>query len=76
MPAEAEKHMASEIDALFSLTLLIRDTVTLTTIDCFFWKISSVRWGAGLQGRNATKVMFIIHIFWYYASCILDTLKL
>jgi hypothetical protein len=35
MIAEAEKHMDGEIDALFSLTLLMRDTVPLTTIDYF-----------------------------------------
>jgi hypothetical protein len=36
MTAEAEKHMDGEIDALFSLTLLMRDMVPLTTIDYFF----------------------------------------
>jgi hypothetical protein len=36
MIAEAEKHMDGEIDALFSLTLLMRDMVPLTTIDYFF----------------------------------------
>jgi hypothetical protein len=42
MTAEAEKHMDGEIDALFSLTLLMRDTISLTTIDYFFWKVCSV----------------------------------
>jgi hypothetical protein len=36
MTVEVDKHMDGEIDALFSLTLLMRDTVPLTTIDCFF----------------------------------------
>jgi hypothetical protein len=36
MTVEAGKHMDGKIDALFSLTLLIRDTVSLTTIDYFF----------------------------------------
>jgi hypothetical protein len=35
MTAEAKKHMDGEIDALFSLTLLMRDTIPLTTIDYF-----------------------------------------
>jgi hypothetical protein len=38
MIAEAEKHMDGEIDALFSLTLLMRDMVPLTTIDYFFFE--------------------------------------
>jgi hypothetical protein len=36
MTVEAEKHMDGGIDALFSLTLLMRDTVPHTTIDYFF----------------------------------------
>jgi hypothetical protein len=36
MIAEAEKHIDGEIDALFCLTLSMRDTVPLTTVDCFF----------------------------------------
>jgi hypothetical protein len=43
MTVEAEKHMDGEIDALFSLTLLMRDTVFLTTVDYFFRKVCSVR---------------------------------
>jgi hypothetical protein len=43
MTAEAEKHMDGEIDALFSLTLLMQDTVFLTTVDYFFRKVCSVR---------------------------------
>jgi hypothetical protein len=39
MTAEAEKHIDGEIDALFSLTLLIRDTIPLTTIHYFFWMV-------------------------------------
>jgi hypothetical protein len=40
MITEAEKHMDGEIDALFSLTLLMRDTIPLTTIDYFFGKFT------------------------------------
>jgi hypothetical protein len=36
MTAEVEKHMDGEIDALFHLTLLMQDTVPLTTVDYFF----------------------------------------
>jgi hypothetical protein len=36
MAVEVEKHMDGEIDALFYLTLLIIDTMPLTTVDCFF----------------------------------------
>jgi hypothetical protein len=59
-----------------SLTLLVGDTIPLTTIDYFFWKVCSVRWGAGLQGGNAAEAKFIIHVFWSYTSCISDTFKL
>jgi hypothetical protein len=76
MTVEVEKHMDGEIDALFSLTLLMQDTIPLTTIDCFFWKVCSIRWGAGLHEDNAAEAKFVIHIFWSYASCISDTLKL
>jgi Ca2+/H+ antiporter len=41
-----------------------------------FLKVCPVRWGAGLQGGNATEVKFIVHVLWSYALCILDTLKL
>jgi hypothetical protein len=37
MTVEVEKHMDSEIDALFSLTLLMRDMIPLTTVDYFFF---------------------------------------
>jgi hypothetical protein len=50
MIAEAEKQMDGEIDALFSLTLLKRDTIPLTTVDYFFWKACFIRWGVGLWG--------------------------
>jgi hypothetical protein len=40
MTAEAEKHMDGEIDTLFSLTLLMQDTVPLTTIDYFFGRFA------------------------------------
>jgi hypothetical protein len=76
MTAETKKHMDGEIDALFSLTLKMRDTIHLTTIDCFFLKVCSVKWGAEHQGSNAAEVKFIVHVFWSYASCISDTLKL
>jgi hypothetical protein len=36
MTTEAEKHMDGEIDVLFSLTLWMRDTIPLTTVDYFF----------------------------------------
>jgi hypothetical protein len=36
MPTEEEKHMNDEIDALICLTLLMRDMISLTTVDCFF----------------------------------------
>jgi hypothetical protein len=75
LTAEAEKHMDGENDA-FSLTLLMRDMVPLTIVDCFFSKDCFVRWGARLQGSNAAEAKFIIHVFWSYASCISDTLKL
>jgi hypothetical protein len=75
MTAEAEKHIDGEIDTLFCLTLGMRDTIPLTTVD-YFLKACSVRWGAGLQGDNATEAKFTIHVFWSYASSILDTLKL
>jgi hypothetical protein len=42
----------------------------------FFLKVCSVQWGARLQGGNAVEAKFIVHIFWSYASCISDTLKL
>jgi hypothetical protein len=35
MTMEAEKHIDSEIDALFCSTLWMRDTVPITTVDCF-----------------------------------------
>jgi hypothetical protein len=38
MTAEAEKHMYGEIDALFYLTLSMRDTVPLTIVDFFFFE--------------------------------------
>jgi hypothetical protein len=40
MTVEVEKHMDGEIDALFSLTLLMQDTIPLTTIDCFFGRFA------------------------------------
>jgi hypothetical protein len=40
MTAEAKKHMDGEIDVLFYLTLLMRDTVPLTTIDYFFGRLA------------------------------------
>jgi hypothetical protein len=76
MTAEAEKDMDGEIDALFCLTLLMRDMVPLTTIDCFSLKVCSVRWGAGFHGGNVVEAKFIVHVFWSYASCISDTLTL
>jgi hypothetical protein len=76
MTADAKKHMDGEIDPLFSLTLLMRDTIPLTTIHYFFWKVCSVRWGAGLQGGSSAEAKFVVHVFWSYASCISDTLKL
>jgi hypothetical protein len=76
MIVEVEKHMDGEIDAFFSLILLMRDMVPLTTVDCFFWKVCSIRWGAGLQGGNVVKEKFIVHVFWSYASYISDTRKL
>jgi hypothetical protein len=36
MTAEVKKHMDGEIYALFCLTLRMRDTMPLTTVDCFF----------------------------------------
>jgi hypothetical protein len=36
MTAEAEKHIDGEIDTLFCLTLGMRDTIPLTTVDYFF----------------------------------------
>jgi hypothetical protein len=36
MTVEVEKNMDGEIDAIFSLTLWIQDTIPLTTVDCFF----------------------------------------
>jgi hypothetical protein len=36
MTMEVEKHMDGEIDALFCLTLRMKDMVALTTVDCFF----------------------------------------
>jgi hypothetical protein len=38
--------------------------------------VCSIRCGAGLQGGNVAEAKFVVHIFWSYASCILDTLKL
>jgi hypothetical protein len=40
MIAEVEKHMDGEIDALFSLTLLMRDRIPITTIDYFFGRFA------------------------------------
>jgi hypothetical protein len=40
MTAEAKKHMDGEIYALFCLILRMRDTVPLTTVDCFFWRFA------------------------------------
>jgi hypothetical protein len=76
MTAEAEKDMDGEIDALFCLTLLMRDMVPLTTIDCFSLKVCSVRWGARFHGGNVVEAKFIVHVLWSYASCISDTLTL
>jgi hypothetical protein len=75
MIAEAEKHMDGEINTLFCLTLWMRDTIPLTIVDCFL-KVCSIWWGAGLQRGNAVEAKFIVHVFWSYASCISDTLKL
>jgi hypothetical protein len=60
MTVEAEKHMDSEIDALFSLTLLIRDTIPLTTIHYFFGRFA---WGARLQRDRVAEAKFIVHVF-------------
>jgi hypothetical protein len=76
MTMEAEKHMDGEMDALFSLIFLMRDTIPLITIDYLFWKVCSVRWGAGLHGGNAVEAKFVVHVFWSYTSCISDILKL
>jgi hypothetical protein len=40
MTADAKKHMDGEIDPLFSLTLLMRDTIPLTTIHYFFGRFA------------------------------------
>jgi hypothetical protein len=40
MTVEVEKHMDGEIDALFSLTLWMRDTIPLTTVDYFFLRFA------------------------------------
>jgi hypothetical protein len=76
MIAKAEKHMDSEIDALFYLALWMWDTIPLTTIDSFFLKVCSIWWGVGLQGGNVAEAKFVFHVFWSYGSCISDTLKL
>jgi hypothetical protein len=60
MTAEAEKHIDCEIDALFSLTLLIRDTIPLTTIHYFFGWFA---WGARLQRGRVTEAKFVVHVF-------------
>jgi hypothetical protein len=44
MTVEAKKHTDGEIDALFSLTLWMRDMVPLTIVDCLFLKVCSVQW--------------------------------
>jgi hypothetical protein len=54
----------------------MRDMISLTTVDCFFLKVHFVRWSGGLLGGNAAKGKFIIPVFWSYASCLSDTLKL
>jgi hypothetical protein len=38
MIAEAEKHTDDEIDALFSLTLRMRDMIPLIIVDCLFFE--------------------------------------
>jgi hypothetical protein len=40
MIEEVEKHMDGEIDALFSLTLLMRDRIPITTIDYLFGRFA------------------------------------
>jgi hypothetical protein len=40
MTAEVEKHMDSEINALFSLTLWMRDTNLLLLLIAFFWRFA------------------------------------
>jgi hypothetical protein len=52
MTVEAEKHMYSEIDALFSLTLLMRDMVPLTTVDYFFLEGLLCLMGCWTLGRQ------------------------
>jgi hypothetical protein len=51
MTAEAEKHIDGEIDTFFCLTLGMRDTVPLTTVDYFFEGLlcSMGCWTAGRQ---------------------------
>jgi hypothetical protein len=52
MTAEVKKHMDGGIDALFSLTLSMRDTVPLTTIDYFFGRFAL--FDGVLDSREAT----------------------
>jgi hypothetical protein len=52
MTAEAEKHMDGEIDALFSLTLWMRDMIPLTTVDFFFFCRFTL-FGGVLDSREA-----------------------
>jgi hypothetical protein len=37
--------------------------VPLTIVDCFFWKVCSVRRGVELQGGNDVEAKFFIHVF-------------
>jgi hypothetical protein len=52
MTADAKKHMDGEIDPLFSLTLLMRDTIPLTTIHYFFLEGLLCSMGCWTPGRQ------------------------
>jgi hypothetical protein len=54
MTAEVKKHMDGEIDALFSLTLWMGDTIPLTTVDCFFLALLDSREAMTLRQSSSS----------------------
>jgi hypothetical protein len=87
MTAEVKKHMDGGIDALFSLTLSMRDTVPLTTIDYFFGRFAlfdgvldsreamPLRWSSSSTPSSLTPHVSKIHLNYEAMENDLKTMK-
>jgi hypothetical protein len=73
MLVEAEKHMTVRCSVLFNFVNMRYSTLLLLVA---FFNVCFVRWSGGLQGGNVVEEKFIILVFWSYASCLSDTLKI